>query len=180
MILPAAGIAPLVSEGGGFNPIEFSHWANFLWTVVIFLVALPFMWKIVWGPMARALEARDHDAERAVQSAEAAKAAAEKAQAEVERRLADAQKESTRVLAEARALGEAQGRDALVQAQAQAQQTLDRAKAEIEREKARALSEIRESVVDLSLDAASKVVGRALTDDDQRRFVREFVAGGKR
>jgi hypothetical protein len=37
--------------------------------------------------------------------------------------------------------------------------------------------------VDLTVDAASKVVGRSFQDEDQRRFVREFVGtndGGKR
>ncbi len=176
-----APVGRLVAETeGGFNPIRFSDLSNALWTVVIFLVALPLMWKIVWGPMAHALEDRDRQAEQAVAAAEAAKAAAEKAQSETEKRLLETQKESARIIAEARAVGEAQGREALAAAQLQSQQTLDRAKSEIEREKVKALAEIRESVVDLTLDAASKVVGRSLGDDDQRRFVREFVQSSGR
>ncbi|HKD99480.1 MAG TPA: F0F1 ATP synthase subunit B [Planctomycetota bacterium] len=166
-----------VAEGGSFNPLDLDTWSNGFWTIVIFLAALGPMWIIVWGPMAKALEKRDQDAEAAVKAAEAARAAAEQARSDVERRLGDAQKESAKLIGEARAVGEAQGREALAAAQSQAQQTLERAKQEIEREKSKALSEIRETVVDLSLDAATKVVGRSLTDEDQRRFVRDFVAG---
>lgn len=183
LLAVAAGASPALAAaetGGSFNPIDFSHGANLLWTVVIFLVALPFMWKIVWGPMTKALEARDHQAEHAVAAAEAAKVAAEQAKAEVEKRLAEAHREASTMISEARALGEAQGREAIASAQAQAQQTLERAKSEIDREKSKALAEIRETVVDLSVSAASKVVGRALTDDDQKRFVRDLVSGTTR
>jgi len=163
-------------EGGGFDPLSLSFGSNTFWTLVIFLLALPVMWKMVWGPMAHALEERDKKAEEAVHAAEAAKAAAEKAQSEMERRLAEAQKQLAKEIADARAMGERQGQEALAQAQQQAQQLLERAKAEIERERIKALSEIRETVVELSLDAATRVVGRSVGDDDQRRFVRDFVA----
>src|SRR5262252_1972660 len=112
MTLPTVAVSLLAfEEGGGFNPLDFSHASNLLWTIVIFLAALPFMWKIVWGPMAKALEERDRHA------AEAAKAAAEQAKADVEKRLADAQKESAKVIADARSIGEQQGRQALADAQ---------------------------------------------------------------
>ncbi|MFN0208085.1 MAG: F0F1 ATP synthase subunit B [Planctomycetota bacterium] len=171
-----AGSLITVASEEGFNPIRISDASNTLWTIVIFALSLPFMWKFVWGPMARALHERDHHAEEAVKAAEAAKAAAENAKNEVEKRLADATKESARMIVEARSMGEAQARDVIAQAQTQSQQILDRAKSEIEREKSKALAEIRETVVDISIDAATKVVGRAVGDDDQRRYVREFVA----
>lgn len=181
MMVPTVAVLPLLAseEGGGFNPLDFSHASNLLWTIVIFLAALPFMWKIVWGPMAKALEERDRHADDAVKAAEAAKAAAEQAKADVEKRLADAQKESAKVIADARSIGEQQGRQAIADAQAQAQQTIERARSEIDRAKAKALTEIRETVVDLSVDVASKVVGRSLTDEDQKRFVRDLVSGAK-
>lgn len=175
----AALAAALVSEGGeAFNPLRLTDFTNAVWTIVIFAASLPLMWTIVWGPMARVLEQRDAQADQAVRAAEAAKAAAEQARADVENRLTQAQKESAKMIADARAVGEAQGREVLAAAQDEAQRTLERAKAEIEREKSKALSEIRETVVDLTLEAATKVVGRSFEDADQRRFVEEFVSGG--
>jgi F-type H+-transporting ATPase subunit b len=173
--------AGAAGEGGegGFNPLSLTAAANAFWTIVIFALSLPLMWKIVWGPMAKALEHRDEQADEAVKAAEAAKAAAEQARADVEKKLASAQTESARIIGEARAIGEAQGKEAIAQAQAEAKRTLENAKSEIEREKTRAIAEIRESVVDLSLEAASRVVGRSFQDDDQRRFVKDFVAGAK-
>ena len=53
----SAVISRLV-EGGGFNPFEFATGATF-WTWVIFLLSLPLMWKVVFGPITHGLAARD-------------------------------------------------------------------------------------------------------------------------
>lgn len=169
-------IARLSAEGGeGFNPLDLSTASNTLWTIIIFAVALGAMWKLVWKPMADHLEQRDHKAEEAAHAAEKAREEAQRSEAEVRRKLDEAQKEASRIITEARAMGEAQGREAIAAAQAQSQQQLERAKAEIEREKTKALAEIRETVVEISMDAAGRVIGRSVADEDQRRYVREFV-----
>ena len=49
----------LASDGGGFNPLDPSFGGATFWTWVIFLVSLPVMWKFVFGPITKALEARD-------------------------------------------------------------------------------------------------------------------------
>jgi F-type H+-transporting ATPase subunit b len=63
-----------VALAEGFDPLDLSGGGNLLWTLVIFLVALPFMWKVVMGPVTRALEERDQTAARAIESAERASA----------------------------------------------------------------------------------------------------------
>src|SRR5262245_34166062 len=118
--------ASLLASEEGFNPIRLTDATNALWTIVIFLVSLPLMWALVWGPMSKALEHRDQQAENAVKAAEAAKAAAEQARVDIEKRLAKAQDDSAKLITEARAIGEAQGREALAAAQAEAQKTLER------------------------------------------------------
>lgn len=176
MYFSILSLSPVLSGDEGFNPMRLTDGANTLWTVLIFLAALGAMWKMVWKPMAEHLEQRDHKAHEAAHAAEKAKEDAQRAEAEVKRTLDAANKESARIISEARSVGEAQGREAVAAAQVQSQQLVERAKADIEREKTKALSEIRETVVEISLDAATRVVGRAVGDEDQRRYVREFVA----
>ena len=43
-----------VSGGGGFDPLDPSGLGNLMWTIVIFLVALPLMWKMVFSKIAGA------------------------------------------------------------------------------------------------------------------------------
>ena len=40
--------------GGGFDPLDLAGFGNFFWTLLIFLVALPFIWKVVMGPVTAA------------------------------------------------------------------------------------------------------------------------------
>jgi F-type H+-transporting ATPase subunit b len=48
--------------------------------------------------------------------------------------------------------------------------------ARIQQEAARARAEISRLVVNLSIDAAAKVIGRSINDRDNRRLVEEFVS----
>ena len=61
LLIEGAGEA----HGGGMNPFDPAGFGGMLWTWVIFLAALPFMWKVVMGPITKALEARDEQASRA-------------------------------------------------------------------------------------------------------------------
>ncbi|MGH7150021.1 MAG: F0F1 ATP synthase subunit B [Planctomycetota bacterium] len=177
---------PLRSEGGEFNPVNPATWPNLVWTWVIFLAALPLMWKFVFGPIVRALEARDERGRKAVADAEAARDEAKKAEAAVRTRLSEAAGEVAAILARGREQAERQGKELLDKAEADALRRKERALAEIEAARARALEEIRGEVVDLSLLAASEVIGRSLEGPDQRRLVADAIEraagkpGGKR
>ena len=164
------------SEGAEFNPIDLTTWPNALWTWVIFLAALPLMWKFVFGPIVRALEARDERARKAASDAEAARDEARRAEAACQARLSDASREVAGILARGREQAEREGKELLEKAEADSRRRKDRALAEIDAARVRALEEIREEVVDLSLAAASEVLRRSLDGADHRRLVEEALA----
>ncbi|MDZ4774699.1 MAG: F0F1 ATP synthase subunit B [Planctomycetota bacterium] len=174
-------IALLASEGEpGFNPLDLSHGGGLFWTVVIFLVALVPIWKMVMGPITKALEARDDKAAAAIASAEKASRDAGNALAAVESKLKEAQVESTKLVEAARARGEAVERQIKDDANKAATQMIERAKSEIKNEEAKALSAIRREVVDVSMNAAGQVLKRKVDGADDRRLVEELVsAAGK-
>ena len=164
------------AEGGGFNPLEMSWPANMVWTLVIFVVSLPFIWKIVMGPVTRALIQRDHESSEAVKLAEKASEEAEKARAEVEVKLGEAQAEAAQVMAQARERAEVREREIVEAAKAEAQAMVDTARKNIQAEQDRAIATIRNEVVDLSLNAASQVLSRRVDSEDDRRLVGELVS----
>jgi F-type H+-transporting ATPase subunit b len=169
-------------EGGGFNPLDLAQGGGLFWTIVIFLVSLPFIWKMVMGPVTRALEARDEAASRAIQAAEAARSGAEQARAEVEAQLLQARTQASAILDEARARGETRQREIVDTAKKESQALLERARIEIRAEQDRAVSAIRKQVVELSLGAAGAVLRRKVDGADDRRLAEELVAnaGGAR
>ena len=84
-----ASLVPVPAEGG-FNPLDVNT-GSFFWTLVIFVIALPFMWKVVFGPITAALYARDAQASEAAQAAQKARdeAAQDRARVEVALELVD-------------------------------------------------------------------------------------------
>ena len=70
----------LVAEGGGFDVFDPNGAGNFLWTLLIFALSFPLMWKMVFGPIVSALIERDAKASEAIHAAEAASEAAERRQ----------------------------------------------------------------------------------------------------
>ena len=111
------------AEGGGFNLFQWQPGAA-IWSIVIFLLALPLMIKFVFGPITRALDERDKKVEAAAAAAEDARRAAEEA-------VANAASEREEARAEARQMVQA----AQARAERQAQEALEAAKAASPRER---------------------------------------------
>jgi F-type H+-transporting ATPase subunit b len=168
-------ITAAAEAGGGFDPLSPSGLGGFLWTFIVFAVALPFIWIVVMGPVTRALLARDEKAAEAIVSAQRASEDAQKARAEVEVALGQARAEAAQLLSEARARAESREREIVEGAKKEAEALVERARVEIQGEQEKALAAIRDEVVELSLGAASRVLGRAVKSEDDRRLARQLV-----
>jgi F-type H+-transporting ATPase subunit b len=162
-------------EGGGFNPLDFTQLGILLWTLIIFGVALFPIWKVVMGPITKALFDRDAKAEAAIAAAEVARRETEKARAEVEASLVGARTEAAKTIEAARARAEAREREMTDEAKKASEKLLEQARTEIRSEQDKAVAQIRAQVVDLSLAAAGKVLERRVDSADDRRLVESLV-----
>ncbi len=167
---------PIVEGGEGFNPMNPDHFGIALWTWIILLIAIPFIWKAVMGPITRALSERDAKVVSAMEAAEKASAAAKESQLEVEKKLVEARTEAAKLVADARARAEIRERDLIATAERRAAELEEAARRSIGAERDKAIAQIREEVVDLSIQAAGRVIGRNVGSDDDRRMAREIVA----
>ena len=169
-------IAVVISEGGGFNPLDFTQLGIMIWTWIIFLAAIVPIWKVVMGPVSRMLLERDERMTSAIAAAEKAKSDAEAARMAVEASLAEARAEAARTLQEAHARAEAREKEILEEAKDASEKLLERAREEIRGEQAKAVAQIRAQVVELSLSAAGKVLERKVDSADDRRLVESLVS----
>ena len=165
----------MIAADGGFNPLDLSGSGAMFWTLVIFLLALPLMWKLVFGPITQALADRDGQATAAIRAAEKAGQDAEEARAAVEVHLGEAKADAQKMLNSAKERAEVRERDIVENARKEADAMIASARSAIESEREKALSSIREEVVNLSLGAATKVLGRNVSSEDDRRMVGELV-----
>lgn len=173
------GVVAAAASEGGLNPFDASAMGGTLWTIVIFVLALIPMWRLVLGPVVNALESRDDVALRRISEAEKASQEAEKARAEVEIKLGEARSESSRILAEARERASVREREIVEAANRKAAEETEAALKQIAAEKDKAIAEIRDTVVDLALGAASKVLERNVGSEDDRRMVESLVGDVK-
>ncbi|MCA8943716.1 MAG: F0F1 ATP synthase subunit B [Planctomycetes bacterium] len=164
----------LAAEGGGFNPFSWAPGAAF-WSWVIFLGALPFMWKFVFGPITRALSERDQRVIDAASAAEQAKREAEEAVAAARAEREQARAEARKMVEEATARAERQGEEALRNAKAEAERQLQQVREDIEASKQKALEEIRTEVVTLAMASARQILKRELDPGAHQKLVDEFL-----
>lgn len=166
---------PLLIAEEGFNVFDLNGAGNFLWTLIIFILALPLMWKMVFGPITAALIERDSKASEAIHAAEAANEAAERSRAEVELALGNANAEAKKTVQAATSRAEARERDIIETAKKEAEAMVAQARTQIEAERGKALAEMRGEVVGLTMKAATEVLGRSVGSDDDRRLAKEIV-----
>jgi F-type H+-transporting ATPase subunit b len=156
---------PLTVEGG-----------LMIWTLVVFALLLVILRKFAWPALLGAVEAREQALER--QLAEAAHDRAEAATllAEHKKLVAEAKNQAQGILVEARAAAEKERALATEKTKAEQEELLARARREIVAERERAVAELRREAVDISLAAASKLIGTRLDGETDRKLVQEYLA----
>ncbi len=159
----AAG--PLTVEGG-----------LMVWTVFIFLLLLLILKKFAWPAVLGAVEAREQALERQLAEAERNRAESAALLAEHRKLVSDARAQAHGMVVEARQLAEKERAVALEKVQQEQQEMLQRARREIAAERDRAIAELRREAVDLSLAAASKLVGQRLDGEADRKVVLDYLA----
>ena len=168
-----AAAAPLAAqEEGGL--LSLSPGLSF-WTIVIFLIVLFILYRAAFPKILGAVEARERHIRELLEAAARDREEAEQLREEQTRERDALRAQVQQMLAEGRTAAERMREEILTEARREQQELLERSRRDIDREMERSMAELRVQVVDIAIAAASKLVQRNLTDDDNRRLVREFV-----
>jgi F-type H+-transporting ATPase subunit b len=168
----------ILAAGGGaekYGLVLPVQWESLIWTFVIFGLLLLVLKKFAWGPLMAAVETREKTISDSLKKAEEVQRASVEIAARQEAALAEAQLQAKAILEEARVNAERFGKQEAAKAAAGAQEFLDRARREIALEENRARDSLRREVVELTLQAASQVLARSITAEDERRLAGEVV-----
>ena len=160
-----AASGPLTVEGG-----------LMVWTLVVFALLLLILRKFAWPAILGAVEAREQALE--AQIAEAARDRAEAANllAEHKKLVADAKNQAHGIISEARVVAEKERALAAERTKIEQEELLERARREIASERDRAVADLRREAVDLSLAAATKLIGQRLDGDTDRKLVLDYLS----
>jgi len=156
---------PLTVEGG-----------LMFWTIVVFLILLAVLKKFAWPAVLGAVEAREKALEEQLAEAERNRAESAALLEEHKKLIATAKTQAHAVLAESKALAEKERAVALEKTRQEQEELLARARRDIQSERDRAITELRREAVDLSLAAASKLIGERLDTATDRKLVLDYLA----
>jgi len=146
-----------------------------IWTLVVFAISLYVLNKAVFPRIRDALDARASAVAESIDAAERTRKQADELLEEYRERLQEARQQAEEILARAQKTAQAHEARAREEAEAKHQEALEKTKRDIEAETRRAIAEIRREVADLTVLATEKLTRKVLTQDDQRRLVKEAL-----
>ena len=146
-----------------------------IWSLVTFVVYLVVLKKAAWGPLIQGLDQREAKMKQQIADAEAARVKAEQMLADHAKKLDNVQNEVKEILAEARRDAEHTKQDIVAAANKEAEATRKRAVEDIEHARDVAMKELFDFVSSNVIGATEHVLGRALSDDDQKRLVQDAL-----
>lgn len=165
------------ADGGHDTGVPMNFKADLaLWSLVTFVLFVFIMKKLAWAPMIEGLDQREAGIRSAIADAAENQRKSHALLAEYEQKLRDAEKTVADMVAEAKRDAERTGQDIVAKAEADVTALRDRATADINQAKNTALSEVFTSVNAQVAAATERVLGRALSEDDQERLIQEALA----
>jgi F-type H+-transporting ATPase subunit b len=145
------------------------------WTVIIFLVLAFVLAKFAFPPILGYAAAREERIQQALEEARKAREDAARYLEEQRHELAAARQQAQNLIAEARHAAERERQEMIVRTRTEQEELLARARQDIASERERAIESLRRETVELALLAATKVIGRRVDEQEDRRLVAAFL-----
>ena len=152
------------------------HVGLIIWTIITFLVVLLVLKKFAWPQLLASLDEREKRISDALAAAEQARQEAEEVLREHRQKIAAAEEEARKIVAEARAAGANVRQTIVSQAREEAERMLDQARTSIESEKRTAIAELRRETANLAVQAAGVLIDANLDDEKNRGLVDDLIA----
>ncbi|MEJ7809143.1 MAG: F0F1 ATP synthase subunit B [Gemmatimonadaceae bacterium] len=168
--------APVAAQEAAARPSLLSPSGGLMfWTLIVFVVLWVVLSKFAFGPLTKAVAAREQALQQALEDARRDREEAGKLLEEQRRAIESARAEAQHFITDARAAGDRLRDEMLERTRQEQQELLERARREIGSERDRAIAELRREAVDLAIRGASKVIERNLDDAANRQIVETFL-----
>lgn len=145
-------------------------------TVVLFLILLALLKKFAWGPLMGVMDQRAEFISNEIDQAEKSRIESEKLLEEQRSLLKEARNDAKAIVESAREQGESQREEIVKAARNEVARLREEASLEIASEREKAVAAVREEFVSLSVLAASKVLGKEVSEEDNRELIEEAIA----
>ncbi|ANU14021.1 ATP synthase B chain [Planococcus halocryophilus Or1] len=155
---------------------EFLNIGDILATLVIFIGLMLLLKKFAWGPLMGVMQQREELIKSEIETAENSRLESQKLLEEQRSLLKDARTQAQEIVENAKKQGEVSREEIITTARAESGRMKEAAVQEIANERDKAISAVREEVVALSLLAATKVLEKEISEEDNRQLINETIA----
>lgn len=155
---------------------EFLNIGDIVVTLVIFSLLMLLLKKFAWGPLMGVMQQREDLIASEIEAAENSRQESHKLLEEQRAILKDASTQAQQIVENAKKQGEVSREDIITTARAEAGRMKDAAVQEIANEREKAIAAVRDEVVALSLLAASKVLNKEISEEENRQLINETIA----
>ncbi|ANU22420.1 ATP synthase B chain [Planococcus donghaensis MPA1U2] len=155
---------------------EFLNIGDILATLVIFIGLMLLLKKFAWGPLMGVMQQREDLIKSEIETAENSRLESQKMLEEQRGLLKDARTQAQEIVENAKKQGEVSREEIITTARAESSRMKEAAVQEIANERDKAISAVREEVVALSLLAATKVLEKEISEEDNRQLINETIA----
>ena len=162
-------------EGGGWNSLFSVDLGLMIWTVLVFGALLFVLGRYAWGPMLKALDAREKRIQDAIDEANRQRDEAKALMEEHREQLADARRQAQQLLGESREAADQLRKELEQKAREESASILEGARREIARERDAAVEAVRREAVDIALAAASRLLAERLDGERDRQLVSQYI-----
>ncbi len=144
-------------------------------TVVFFTILMLLLKKFAWGPLMGVMDQRAELIANEIDAAEKSRLESQKLLEEQRQLLKEARDNAQEIVENARRQGVTQREELITAARAEVDRMKEAAAVEIATEKDKAIAAVREEFVSLSILAASKVLGKEISEEDNRALIEETI-----
>ncbi len=175
LVMGSPAIALAEEENTGMR-LLLPNLAEFIPACIAFIIIWFLMAKFAWPVVLKMMDDREKKIQGDFDAAATARSEAEEAKASIAAKLEAADRKADAIVAEAKHDAEVLRADMLAQAQEESQAIIAKAHDVIDADRAKAMAELSSSVIDLSIEIASKVIGDSLDDEAHRALAIKYLA----
>ena len=167
----------LSANGGGFLSALNGrlNLGDIIVTVLFFSILMLLLKKFAWGPLMGVMNQRAELIATEIEAAEKSRLESQKLLEEQRALLKEARENAQSIVENARKQGETQREELITAARAEVNRMKESATLEIATAKEKAVAAVREEFVSLSILAASKVLGKEISEEDNRALIEETI-----
>jgi len=146
-----------------------------IWTIITFVILLVLLRRVAWKPILAMIDERERTIQESLERADEAREEAEETLEQYRKQLAEARAEARDIINESKESGEKIKQDIIAEAENQKRKMIEDARNQIEAEREKAVREIQDSVADVAMAAASRILQKELSEEAHSRIIQDSL-----